>query len=503
MNGLFAERSSERLTQLTRTRHDLIIVGGGIQGVMVALEAVRRGLRPLVLERGDFGAATSHNSLRILHGGLRYLQKLDLVRHAESVRERRWFLRTFPDFVEPLPCLMPLYGDGMARRAILGAALSLDRALVAGLAPDPRLPGGRVLSKERVRATFPGVDVRGLEGGANWHDLLAPSAPLLLLEILRWACAEGGDALNYVEVLALEKSRGRVRGVRARDLAGGGELTFETELVVNAAGPWSRHFAAACGDDRPSLFSPSLAWNLLLRRPALSNHALAVRARGPGGQTYFLVPFRGALLAGTGHAPWRNAVDSPMPTEARLGAFLSDLNRAVPGLDLRRDDIARVYSGLLPAHRMGTTTLARRAVIIDHGTSGGPSGLVSISGVKWTTSRRVADRALQRAAPTRPARPLVGFTRPSGSITAPNHQAFWLPAAGDDSWWPDLERMSRCSVVHLGDLLLRRSTLGDNLDRARALAPEICKRLGWSEEKSAAELQAFTATLSTFGGFGG
>jgi glycerol-3-phosphate dehydrogenase len=89
--------------------YDLIIVGGGIYGAMLALESVFRGLKPLLLEKSDFGAATSFNSLRIVHGGLRYLQTLDLPRHFESVRERRWFLRNFPDHVRPLPCLMPLF----------------------------------------------------------------------------------------------------------------------------------------------------------------------------------------------------------------------------------------------------------------------------------------------------------------------------------------------------------------------------------------------------------
>jgi glycerol-3-phosphate dehydrogenase len=90
--------------------HDLIVVGGGIYGIALALEAARRGLKTLLVERADYGGATSWSNLRILHGGLRHLQNLDLVRFYESVGERRWFLRHFPDLVRPLPCLMPLYG---------------------------------------------------------------------------------------------------------------------------------------------------------------------------------------------------------------------------------------------------------------------------------------------------------------------------------------------------------------------------------------------------------
>ncbi len=147
------------LEALAAERYDLVIVGGGIYGVMVSLEAVRRGLHPLLLERSDFGAATSHNSLRIVHGGLRDLQRVDLRRYYECVQERRWFLQNFPDLVEPLPCLMPLYGQGLRRPWVfrvglmLNAALSLRRNV--GVAPSLRLPSGGMLSREETSAIFP------------------------------------------------------------------------------------------------------------------------------------------------------------------------------------------------------------------------------------------------------------------------------------------------------------------------------------------------------------
>lgn len=113
--------------------YDLIVIGGGIYGIALALESSRRGWRPLLLERGDFGGETSLNSLGIVHGGLRYLQSLDIIRFRESVAERRWFLAHFPDLVEPLKCLMPLYGGGLRRRSVIAAALSaIGRPAVAG-----------------------------------------------------------------------------------------------------------------------------------------------------------------------------------------------------------------------------------------------------------------------------------------------------------------------------------------------------------------------------------
>src|SRR5690606_18835162 len=119
------------LQRAQEARHDLIVVGGGVHGVMMALEAARRGLRPLLIERGDLGSGTRWNSLRIVHGGLRYLQSFDLPRYRESVAERRWFMRNLPDLVAPLPCLMPLYGNGLRRPMIFRVALKLNDLLSA------------------------------------------------------------------------------------------------------------------------------------------------------------------------------------------------------------------------------------------------------------------------------------------------------------------------------------------------------------------------------------
>ena len=128
---------------------DVAVIGGGIYGIALAFESARRGLRTVLVERDDFGGGTSRNWLRILHGGLRYLQTLDLHRFRESVAERSWFLRNFPDLVEPLACLMPLYGPGLRRPPTFRMAFMADAALGwrrnDGLAPSHRLPAGRVL----------------------------------------------------------------------------------------------------------------------------------------------------------------------------------------------------------------------------------------------------------------------------------------------------------------------------------------------------------------------
>ena len=392
-----------------RERYDLVVVGGGVYGIMTAREATRRRLRPVLLERAEFAAATSANSLRILHGGLRYLQSLDLQRSLESMRERSWWLRNFPDQVQPLACLMPLYGEGMRRPLALRVALRLND-LLGRFGGGDLLPPGRVVDAWTVRDIFPAVDPHDLKGGAVWYDAFAPEMPRLLLEVLGSACAEGAVALSHVEALDVLIEGARCAGVRARDRRSGAELQLRAPVVINTAGPWAPGFAAACGGDASGLFMPTLAWNIAFRRTALADHALAV-ARRKGAQIYFLVPWRGMMLAGTGHAVWHDGPEPVTVSEPLLEAFIADLNDAVPGLRIEPAEILQVFAGLLPAQRVGAAALAKRAVIVDHGIRHGPAGLYSVSGIKLTMARAVGARVLDQAFASAAALPPTTFDR--------------------------------------------------------------------------------------------
>lgn len=490
-------------TEAARSKYDLIIIGGGIYGVALTLEASRRGLRPLVIERNDFGGATSNNSLRILHGGLRYLQSLDLRRFMESVSERKWFLRRFSPLVRPLPCLMPLYGDGLRRRSVLRTALwgndLLSRNRNRQMTPENRLPAGQVIGVSETKKIFPGVDPRGLEGGAIWFDALMPDSQRLVIEILRWACELGATALNYVEALDLIRRGERVAGVIGIDRETGKSFEYKADTVINAAGPWSRGIAKDFDKDYPFLFHGSLAWNVLLNRKALSSHGLALAPRKTGGRVYFLIPWKGMLLAGTGHAPWDGNFEHTNPPAEYLKEFLEDLNSAIPGLFLGEKDIVRVFSGLLPATESGSTNLSKRETILDHAEYGGPRGLISISGVKFTTSRLVAEKTLGKIYP--------GFRHPAGISPESVPNSFFrryqacdhfddFPDTEEPSWRGSMRRLAEEEAVqHLDDLVLRRTSLGDNPSRAIKIAPSICSLMGWDETRSKKEIGRLESLL--------
>jgi glycerol-3-phosphate dehydrogenase len=228
------------------------------------------------------------------------------------------------------------------------------------------LPGGRILDASETAAVFPNVNRQGLRGGALWHDAVMLSPERVLIEMLRWAGAGGASALNYVEAERLIVEDGEVRGVGACDRLSGERLVFRSPCAINAAGPWCQSLAAQMDRRGPELFHPALAFNLLLDRPAIAEVAVAIEPKRRGARMYFVLPWRGRMLAGTFHAPAANGVTEARPTGEQVAAFLDDLNAAVPGLGLRRGDVVQIYAGLLPARREGDAEPASRERIHDH-----------------------------------------------------------------------------------------------------------------------------------------
>lgn len=458
------------------TVFDLVVIGGGVQGVASTLEAARRGHRVLVLESHDFGGATSWNSLRVLHGGLRYLQSLDFTRFRESVQARSWFVDEFPDLVTPLPCLMPLYGKGLRRREVLGPVLGLNEALRrrwSSAAERVALPEGRILSAAEVVDRFGGVRQEGLRAGALWYDGLLARPQRVLIEMLRRAVALGAVALNYLEVSELQLSNGRVAAIRARDTSNWREYEFRTGTVLNCAGPWAPALAATRDPALLEAFHPSLAFNLLLGAELDSTVSVAVEPAG-GGRTYFLHPMGERTLAGTYHAPLKEGLETA--SEAQIEEFLADLRAAIPGFRVTTEHVRRVMAGVLPSRRAGTAELAKRPLFHTAADSNGPEGLHSLVGVKYTTAPLVAARAVADVL---------------GGAPSPTTPAESLPVREVPDWttfgsWADRDPeaagvlldtiVEEESVREPDDLLLRRTDWG--LDpRERNLAEARVRQL--------------------------
>jgi len=472
--------------------YDAIIIGGGIYGITLALEAGLRGKRSLLLEKGDFGEYTSFNSLKIIHGGLRYLQSLDLLRFRESVKERSWFLKHFPHRVHPMPCLMPLYGRGLKRPAIFRIALLLNHLLSPGrnedLEDDHKLPVGGILSVAESQKVFPLIDTEGLQGSALWYDACMPDSQLLVMELLKTACDIGATPLNYCEVQSLTTSMNGtvIEGVRALDRESGETYEYTAPIVINSAGPWCRTIIDGIGGDCEKLFRPSLAWNISFNRPALSDHALAVQAKTPGSRALFVTPWKGRIFAGCGHEPWLKGPDRPMPTREQIKYFIGELNGAIPDLDLNMSDVHRVFAGLLPTVQNGSNVLTKREVIIDHGAVQGPQGLYSVGGIKFTTARLVAEKIWGMIGKNNP-----GMIPPDTAMPVCNQSTY----AQNSETMKDLQKILKkdTTIVHFDDLILRRSTTWEK--GPDAISDDLTGMFDWDDSRRDEELKKCSASM--------
>jgi len=461
--------------------HDLIIIGGGIYGAMLMLEACKAGLKPLMIDRSDFGGQTSFNNLRIVHGGLRYLQSAHLSRFHESVRERQWFLKTFPELVFPISCLMPLYGQLMKNKLTLKAALSINDVLSRkrnrGVAQSHHLANGQILSVSETIKQFPGVRTAGLKGAALWYDAVMPDCHRILMETIRWSVAAQGSALNYVSANELITSGNKTVGIIATDEIGKEQFELRSDVVINATGPACLETASRLDRLVQDLYVPSLAWNLLLDREPLSTGAVAVQAPGTDSQVYFAHSLNGRLLFGTGHQPVSDRCDASI-SPASLDRMLSDINRAIPGMALTTADILHVFQGQLPVKKSNSTQLCDEARIVDHSSEGGPSGLYSLSGVKFTTARSTAQSLISTIRQTHSFAKRENHLFPDRPEPSP--YALHSETMTIDERKRRIQNLLNTECPqYLGDLFYRRSNLAMSPSMAQTLADESDLPLHW------------------------
>jgi len=403
-------REPERLGS---EQFDLAVVGGGIHGAWVALDAARRGLKTALVEQGDFGHATSANSQRIVHGGLRYLQQLDLARFRQSVRERATLLRLAPHLVRPLPVLVPTGGRGMNGRAALGAAIKLNDWLSAGrnrgLSETRRIPDGRLVSAEVCLEALPAVRGSWCTGGALFHDAQVHDSERLCLAVVRSARVAGAEVANHVQLTRWLADGSTVAGFEAEDRLAGRSIRVFARLVVTCVGPWTGAMPALAGapDAGRVALPPSFRAVVLATRPLVSGAAVvlaggrsdhaAAKVIPERSRNYFVTPWRDRALVGTFHAGFDGDPGHLGVSAQELEGFLDELRAASPPIDLRRRDVSQVFVGLLPRGSGRALAAAKRHRIVDHEREEGIRGRLSVIGVKWTTARHVAQETVTLA----------------------------------------------------------------------------------------------------------
>lgn len=400
------------LSALENSVFDLVVVGGGIFGVCSAWDAALRGLSVALVERRDFAGATSANSFKMVHGGIRYLQHGDLVRIRQSSQERNALLRIAPHLVQPLPIVIPTYGHGMKGKEVLLAGLFLYDLLTLdrnwGIRDvEARIPNGCSLPRQEILNMFPDLDQEGLTGGVLFNDAQMYNPPRLALSFLKSAVELGAKAANYVEAIDFLRSGDRICGVRARDGMTGTPLEIRGKVVLNAAGPWAETLLEKSTNlhlSSPGTYSRDACF--VVPRRLTGNYALAVsgRTKDPdailsrSARHLFIVPWRDYSLVGVWHIVHQGLPDEFTVTQQDLQSFLEEINQAYPSLGLTLDDVSISNAGLVlfGDNKPGAKHLSygKRSRIIDHSREHHLEGLVTLIGVRYTTARGEATKAV-------------------------------------------------------------------------------------------------------------
>lgn len=475
--------------ELAAERWDLVVIGGGITGAGILLEAVRIGLRTLLIEQRDFAWGTSSRSSKMVHGGLRYLAQGDIRLTRHALQERELLQRELPELVAPQHWLFPVRAGEFPGRIPLTAALwAYDR--LAGI--DDHL----WLTRDDVRHLVPGINTEGLVGAMRYTDALTDDSRLVM-RVLHEARALGGVACNYLEATAVHQHRedeGFV--ITVRDRVDDDTLTLEAGAVINATGAWADTLSRAAPRVRPQRGS-----HLFVPRERFPvTHCLTLKHQDDG-RPVFVFPWEGVTCIGTTDLDHRESLDrEPRCTVAEVDYLLRLVNIQFPELELTCGDVISSMAGVRPIIASGRS-VAPSKERRDHAVWQA-DGVITVSGGKLTTFRLIALDALHLAGLITP-RERARRARNPGALfgravppPAPLENPHGNLARSDEledvlRWCLEHEQ-----VVHLDDLMLRRTRLGlllpegaaDLLPMVGALCGEL---LGWDGARWQQELTRY------------
>jgi glycerol-3-phosphate dehydrogenase len=545
--------------------YDLLVIGGGSFGAAAAREATLRGLRTALIERADFGGATSAECFKMVHGGIRYLQHADLPRLRASCRERSTFLHIAPHLVNPLPIAIPTYGWGQRGKAFLGAGASLYDLLTfdrnAGIRDRKRhIQRTRFLSRAELLNIFPHLSSPDLTGAVVFEDGQMYNPARLVLAFVKAAVAGGATVCNYLEAKRFLWDGSRVCGVQAQDRLNGDTLDIRARLTLNAAGPWADYLEtdeAHFGTHVRAPFSrdayfvvdrkPTCGYGLAVQGLSRDKDALLSRAN----RHLFAAPWGDKTLFGVWHRHFSLSPDAVRIDAEELRDWITELNTVYPALQLSMDEVSFAHCGLVPFGETATEeelSFGKQSRLVDHRSAHGIGGLVSLVGIRFTTARADAQRALDLLLKQWPERgdlagasaaslrtPLPGgeiddferfAARARGEVSALVEDASLhgllrnfgteyrsvLRYAGEDG--RGLAKLAGTTTllsevdfaveqemaVRLDDVVMRRTNLAAGHHPGRhalqSAAEAMGNRLGWSQQKKAEEMLATEQDLA-------
>ncbi len=369
---------------------DLIVVGGGATGAGVAVDAATRGYSTLLLEQHDFGKGTSSRSTKLVHGGVRYLEQGNVSLVMEALKERGLLRRNAPHLVSELACIVPsyawwegpFYGIGLKLYELLAGKYGFGKS--------------RLLSKEETLEQLPNVNPDGLTGGVIYYDAQFDDTRLLI-NLVATAAEQGATLLNYAKVTGLTKGGdGIVNGVTWQDAESGAMFHAQARVVVNATGIFTDSVRMFAEPNARQMIVPSQGAHLVFDKSFLPGNDAILVPHTKDGRVMFAIPWHGHTLVGTTDTPLRESSLEPVALDDEID-FMLDTAKLYLAKKPSRSDILSVYAGIRPLVKSGdsgnTAALSR-----DHTIQIDKSGLLSITGGKWTTYRNMAQGCVDQAA---------------------------------------------------------------------------------------------------------
>jgi glycerol-3-phosphate dehydrogenase len=366
---------------------DICVIGGGATGLGIAVDAASRGYQTLLLEKVDFAKGTSSRSTKLVHGGVRYLQQGNIKLVMEALKERGLLRKNAPHLVKNQSFVIPNYK--WWENPFYGIGLKVYDWMAGSLGLGP----SQFLSRDETLELAPTLDPEGLKGGILYHDGQFDDARLAI-HLAMTAAAEGGVLINYFPVTGLIKTKDIVAGVQATDLISGQQYEIRAKAVINATGVFTDEILAMDDKNREPVVSPSQGIHLVFDKKFLPSDTAIMIPKTDDGRVLFAVPWHNKIIVGTTDTPLQQVLDEPVALQHEIEFVMQHIARYLTE-NPTQEDIRSVFAGLRPlvkGNAKHTAALSR-----DHHVAVSTSELITITGGKWTTYRRMAEDVLEIA----------------------------------------------------------------------------------------------------------
>jgi glycerol-3-phosphate dehydrogenase len=368
---------------------DCIVIGGGATGVGCAIDAASRGYRTLLLEQGDFSQGTSSRSTKLVHGGVRYLQQGNFSLVLEALRERGLLLKNAPHLVSNLPFIVPNY-DWWE-----GPFYGIGLKLYDILAGKHGFGSSEILSKEDTLRHIPTVEKKGLRGGVIYYDGQFDDARLVV-NMAQTAAEQGATVLNYMRVNSLIKDHDRIRGVVVHDMETSNAYEPRARVVINATGVFADSVRRMDDPAAQAMIRPSQGAHIILEKSFLPGDSAIMVPHTDDDRILFAIPWHNRVIVGTTDTAMDHTILEPHPLPEEIDFLLAHAARYLTK-DPTPDDVLSAFAGLRPlvsfVDEENTAAISR-----EHTVQISRSGLVTITGGKWTTYRKMAEDTVDHAA---------------------------------------------------------------------------------------------------------